>query len=188
MASTKPHIESNVLDGDGIRIVGHNVLDAFLYIASGGILYLLGSGIVQKNGKHSIEVSSHFQSVIEFVSSATIDIKNCISKVFSIGNLRNYRLFFGEISCSKDGGSVASGKANPGVLPRIFLVCKVGNLGVGIHQKGIAGGQKIFLAAYLIHSVAGNNIVDEIVVSDSRAPLVQRVAFLKTDIIDRKGN
>lgn len=87
MASTKPHIGSNVLDGDGIGIVGHNVFDAFLHIASGGVWYLLGSGIVQKNGKHSIEVPGHFQSVIKFVSSASIDIKNCILKIFSIGDL-----------------------------------------------------------------------------------------------------
>jgi hypothetical protein len=40
------------------------------------------------------------------------------------------------------------------------------------------------MSVYLIISFTRDNIVNEIVVTDTWAPLIERVAFLETNIID----
>ena len=40
----------------------------------------------------------------------------------------------------------------------------------------------------LVGAFSGDNVMNQIVVPDAGPPLVERVTFLKSDVIDREGN
>ena len=48
--------------------------------------------------------------------------------------------------------------------------------------------QFVYFFSGFIETFPGNDIVDEIMIPDSRSPLVQRIAKLDPYIVDREGN
>lgn len=95
-------------------------------------VYLFGRRF-QKKCQSSIEPSGHFHCMLKTISSGIVNMQKLPLDFFSVWHCMNTGIFARKISCLQDGGSVASGKTDPGVFPWVFGVCTVDNLSIRIN-------------------------------------------------------
>jgi hypothetical protein len=68
------------------------------------------------------------------------------------------------------------------------MICLIDDFGVWIDQKTVPGRQGIGIAVCLVCAFSAYDIVDQIMVADSRSPLVERIAFLETGVVYGEGD
>ena len=122
--------------------------------------------------------------MLEFIAADLIDAEQIFEEQIFVWHMVDIRMRGREIRCGQDCCSVASVESDPGIFPWIAFVCLIDDLGVGIDQKDITGFQMMGGTFDTVGTFAGDNVVNQIMITDSRTPLISRIAALAADIID----
>ena len=187
VASAQTHIGGNILHGNGVGVIGADVFDTFLHIGVGGVLCFLPVGALNEKGQGRIQASGHFHCVLKLIASGIVDMKELPLNVFAVFHLKNAGRFLGEIRRFQNHCGITSRETDPGVFPWFLRIGAVDDLRVRIYQKGVTGGQIVGGAIHLIGALAGDDIVNEIVIPDSGPPVLAGIAVLIADVVDRQG-
>ena len=74
MAAADTGILSDIFNGDGIGVMGGDVLDAFLDIAVICAALLCLVGVFHKECQCRVELSCHLHGIFEIISADSIDV------------------------------------------------------------------------------------------------------------------
>ena len=188
ITSADPRIIRYILHRDRIGVTGCNIILCPLHINLPEVVFFLFFfRIVNKHGQHGIKSSCH--SCCRFIcrSSHLIDLLQLPPDQISRNLIpSDHRPFSRKISCPYHHSRIGSHKSCPCVLPRIIRICIILDLCIRIQNKTVSLSQMIYFFICHIGPLSRNNMVDTIMIPDSRSPLLLRSALLISHIINGK--
>lgn len=188
MASADADVACNILHRDRVGIIRRYKLDALLHIIFGRVLHIFTLGTVHEHCEHRVEPPGHLDGVLKLVAPGIVDVQDLPTDIISAGGVVDHRFFRGKIGGGENHGGVAPCKTHPRVFPGGGLVCEVEHLGVWVHQKGVSRAECVRAFSAFVKAPSGDDVMDQIVVTDAWSPLIERITFLETDVVDGEGD
>ena len=121
---------------------------------------------------------SDFHRVDKIIAPGIVNLVHALVDLTAVDVIVGHRKGWCEPCGLQYGRCIVSGKSDPGIFPWIFLVGIVPDFVIWIDQKGIPGLQCIEFSVAVIVSLAGHDVVDQVMIFHAGSPVVVWVTFL----------
>lgn len=179
-ASADARIGGDVVDGDlrGV-IVGDELRRALDHIRRGGDLLVS----LDQLAEQQVGIAQHLRPAPRRLPARVIDRGDIVLETAAEADRPHGRVR-ADAALGNEGGGVRPRDAQPVVFPWIVLVGAVADERIRPREKDLPGVDGVGLTAERVCPAARNDIVQQIMVTHTRAPVIAGRTLLKTDIFD----
>ena len=184
MTAAQPHLPGHLLHANGAGVIALDILGPPAGVVPQCVLRPGGLCLHQK-AQGRLQIARHPNSTGVPAPPGLVDLKQGLPQ--PVPRFRPGHRPGGKYRGRQQQRRVGAGEPHPIVLPWVLLRrLVVGGL-LGPHQKGLPRPQIPLPLTDFTVTVAGEDVVNEIVVPDAGAPAVARRALLEPGIVHRQG-